>query len=651
MSCFHTLRFKLRHILWFNTFGVLTLLTLGFLVYVNQVVHIDGVVKNSIIFRFYHKSITRNESYISLYEPDIEPAPEIQACVHPVLSVNDSVMMKFFKTYPKIVCGGEENWISVQNGTIRFSVQAKQNHKNFHCNYFPVIRGPGDNSISFGQPIVNIRNGAPLVSDFFKIVCKDFKRNKYINIHAGIHVNNTIKERLKIIKPPANGLGLSIALLGFDSMSRMSWLRRMPRTREFLVKELKAIELEGYNILGDGTPAALFPILTGKLEQELPEARRNVEGAKPVDDFPWLWRNFSKHGYVTSWADAQIKIAPFNYRLLGFQHSPTDYFMRPFYLAVNPLYGKFSPNCHGSLPRHMVWFNWIRDIFYMYKNDPKFLVHFYTPLSHDDNNWITMADEDLRTFIYDLEKGGFLNNTLLVVMGDHGARFAEVRRTVSGKLEERMPYVSLRFPPWFELKYPHLIKNIRTNVNRLTTPFDLHETFKDFLLFDEAGLGDVKNRGISLFKEIPLSRTCDHAGVTPHWCACTGWTSVPETDPHVRRALQTTLEVLNNFTDPFRSDCALLRIGNVSMVSKKSANEADIYQITFFTEPGKGEFEVTLEHDTASNEITLNSKSISRINQYGNDPACVLNKNREIRQYCYCNSNLNASPNLTKSTD
>lgn len=48
----------------------------------------------------------------------------------------------------------------------------------------------------------------------------------------------------------------------------------------------------GYNIVGDGTPAALLPILTGKTEKELPEARRGHSGANTVDGFPWIWKKF-----------------------------------------------------------------------------------------------------------------------------------------------------------------------------------------------------------------------------------------------------------------------------------------------------------------------------------------------------------------------
>ena len=36
------------------------------------------------------------------------------------------------------------------------------------------------------------------------------------------------------------------------------------------------------------------------------------------------------------------------------------------------------------------------------------------------------------------EKGN-LDNTLLILMSDHGARFQNVRKILQGKIEERMP--------------------------------------------------------------------------------------------------------------------------------------------------------------------------------------------------------------------
>ena len=58
-------------------------------------------------------------------------------------------------------------------------------------------------------------------------------------------------------------LPLNVIMLGFDSLSRNAWRRYMPKTYHFFVKVLKGIVMKGYNIVGDSTPAALLPILTG----------------------------------------------------------------------------------------------------------------------------------------------------------------------------------------------------------------------------------------------------------------------------------------------------------------------------------------------------------------------------------------------------
>ena len=52
----------------------------------------------------------------------------------------------------------------------------------------------------------------------------------------------------------------------------MTWMRNLPRSYAYFVGILNAVVLEGYNIVGHGTPAALFAILTGHKEEELPEA-------------------------------------------------------------------------------------------------------------------------------------------------------------------------------------------------------------------------------------------------------------------------------------------------------------------------------------------------------------------------------------------
>ena len=118
---------------------------------------------------------------------------------------------------------------------------------------------------------------------------------------------------------------------------------------------------------------------------------------------------------------------------------------------------------------------------------------------------------------------GHLDRSLLLLMSDHGARFQNVRATEQGKYEERMPFVAVRLPPSFATKYPEIVENLRANADRLTTPFDLHETLVDVIDFQPKrhhGDGSRDRRAFSLFRPIPANRTCAEAGVEPHWYVC-----------------------------------------------------------------------------------------------------------------------------------
>jgi membrane-anchored protein YejM (alkaline phosphatase superfamily) len=68
--------------------------------------------------------------------------------------------------------------------------------------------------------------------------------------------------------------------------------------------------------------------------------------------------------------------------------------------------------------------NHIKSIFNKYKDQPKFIFGFHGELSHDSYNDIGVADEDVLHWIRDLKEYGHLNNTILILMSDHGHRYA-----------------------------------------------------------------------------------------------------------------------------------------------------------------------------------------------------------------------------------
>ncbi|CAG2067264.1 unnamed protein product, partial [Timema podura] len=120
----------------------------------------------------------------------------------------------------------------------------------------------------------------------------------------------------------------------------------------------------------------------------------------------------------------------------------------------------------------------------------------------------------------------------------------DIRNTQQGKQEERMPMFAFVFPPWFERAYPDIIGTFKNNAHRLTTPFDINPDATRHPPFPR-----WRKRSISLFKEIPLERTCSDAYIEPHWCACLDWEEVSLADSVVKRAARAFVDFLNKYVN------------------------------------------------------------------------------------------------------
>jgi hypothetical protein len=54
-----------------------------------------------------------------------------------------------------------------------------------------------------------------------------------------------------------------------------------------------------------------------------------------------------------------------------------------------------------------------------------------------------------------------------MVLGDHGNRFSELRKTDIGRVEERMPFLAVALPQEFKHRFPHLVAGLKKNHNSL----------------------------------------------------------------------------------------------------------------------------------------------------------------------------------------
>ena len=487
-------------------------------------------------------------------------------------------------------------------------------------------------------------------------------------IDKEFHLNAVPKSHVQTRPINRKGLGLNVIALMFDSTSAANWQRMMRKSNSYLRTHLKAINFKGHSIVGDGTTAQLCAMFTGIAEEDQPEARRSMVGSKPVDDWNWIFRDYKNHGYATLYTEDDPELATFNFRLEGFSSPPTDHYARNFWLALQEHNNNNDQSsfCIGPQAIHNLTLGYVESFMEAYPNRPKFAFALFSSLSHADQSSISYSDEDLLRFLKRLEKRGHLNNTLFITFGDHGPRFSDIRETIQGKLEERLPHFSVVLPAWFKKTYPNLFQQLKHNSEVLTSHFDTYATLKHILTYPQYP-GGIKT-GASLFRKInPKTRTCVDAGIPSHWCPCMQWENFDIHQRVVMDIAQAVIGAMNNLTSRGNSalHCERLQLKKVNSVLRempsdevqrfektKAVEKCDscepvfgrkrddksfkdnLYQIQLITKPGDGVFEASVR--VWNGIVFVNEKHISRINKYGHQPDCIKHTHTHLMKYCYC---------------
>jgi hypothetical protein len=201
----------------------------------------------------------------------------------------------------------QEDWVQIVYNSNEKSSQFFYNYKYLYrnnlvikwCEYATIWH---NNDFQFKlSETIQFSNGTSILNvqdEFFYINCKSTNNVNYETAYARI-----LAPKLKY-QPKEQPI--NVLLLGLDSVSRNLWLKSLPVSSDYLINgDLKATVLNSYNIVGDGTPAALIPMLTSKHEHELPDTNKYTIDAKFVDEaYPFIWNDFnSVLGYATMFAE------------------------------------------------------------------------------------------------------------------------------------------------------------------------------------------------------------------------------------------------------------------------------------------------------------------------------------------------------------
>lgn len=535
--------------------------------------------------------------------------------------------------------------------------------ENVNCCYSVLTRGNGPDGKEYNRSADNYYSVSEC-SDFdtevvlnseeefilvrcFKTTKRGTKRNVYKNTHAVVPVKREVELKLNKYNSERSIVDkkrLSILVLGLDSVSRLNLLRTMPKTVHYL-KHNGWLELLGYNKVGVNTLPNLAAILMGLSQDQLKKQCWPSRYEK-FDNCPFIWREFSDFGYVTAYAEDEPTGSTFNYHKTGFVIPPTDYYIRPFLLASEdelPVKKRDSLNvCLGPTPTSEHILRYITDFSTVFKSALYFGVCWINNFSHSSNAIPTAVDERVAQFFHQLNETGAFNTTFVIFLSDHGMRWGEIRRTTIGWFEERLPFIYIWVPEWFKQKHLEFYINLKTNRNRLTSPFDLHLTLREILArsrqdditwIPEGCPGCPKC--VSLFSEVPAERDCEDAGITPNWCTCNKYRRMPIED---KTSQAIALQVLSGINSKLKkavnvsASCAELTLDHVIDVQREVTTVShDDFIVTFDTFPGGAVFEATVRRSNGDFHLM---GDVSRITSYGNQSACV--DDAELKLYCYC---------------
>ncbi|XP_026487707.2 uncharacterized protein LOC113394568 [Vanessa tameamea] len=498
------------------------------------------------------------------------------------------------------------------------------------------------------EACIEFSNHIEVMNEFVRVTCNFKESIIYEQFFLFAPKKPFVSFKDEFSEMQMNQTSFNVVIMGIDAISRLNFYRTMPKTLAYLKKK-GAIELFGYNKVGDNTFPNLTPILLGMKDTDLkktcwPNTRATF------DNCPFIWDWFKDAGYYTALGEDTANLGTFNFEKFGFSRTPTDYYLHTFmheaerYTGNNRDFNSFI--CMGNKYFYKVLLDYIENLTLTLKSSKLFGFFWEVTMSHDYLNYPMAMDDNYESFLRKLDNAQYLEDTILILLSDHGIRWGDIRFTKQGRLEERLPLIHILLPNSFRINFSLAYENMKMNSHRLTTPFDVYATLVDLIDVEALKNENIKlrsttsyahDKSISLFLPVPKNRTCKTAGIDDHWCTCHKGQKISINSIEAYEAAGNLMSHLNMLLRGY-SQCAHLSLVEVVEVTEMIAgtpNEKEVgwreFLIVVRTAPGDGVFEATLRRD--SREWSL-AGTVSRLNVYGDQGHCI--HHYQLKLYCYC---------------
>jgi hypothetical protein len=167
-----------------------------------------------------------------------------EVCKIPKLEIIGHAKSKY-----KPKCKTKVEWGILENYTWNLNQRIASEFQSIFCNFREIER-VDDFDIKLGA-WKKLRDKQSVIDEVIEVKCTaviDNKTIEYNNLFAQIVKRPPNSNRDQ--KASDNCKPLNVLLLSYDSVSRASWIKRLPKVTNFVLSEKQFILLNGYNIIG-----------------------------------------------------------------------------------------------------------------------------------------------------------------------------------------------------------------------------------------------------------------------------------------------------------------------------------------------------------------------------------------------------------------
>lgn len=283
-----------------------------------------------------------------------------------------------------------------------------------------------------------------------------------------------------------------------------------------------------------------------------------------------------------------------------------------------------------------------------YNGISKFVMIWLSMLAHDSASGLYRTDKYFADFFR--KHVDNLNNSFVIVMGDHGLRFGGIRQTSPGTIEDNNPLLTVALPKYLRTN-EQLILNLKRNSRRHTSQYDFYATLYDIARYarnenfekwdehdfrEEFGQERGGIRARSLLRPIPYDRTCGEMEIPEDFCICVRtWHAIDTNNANVTEAANLIIEDINDFLKQKKLSEHCETLSLIKVISAEDLEEEPIMKLVINAAPSNGKYEAQLAKE--KDGLRMVTKA-TRVDEYGNQGNCAMAE--DVRPLCYCKNQL-----------